>query len=125
MASKVYLTIFSMISGLYINHQKSTTLSISDDFSIVSHIVSYLSCRPGSLSFSYLGLSLRGRVLNCQSWNHVGDNFRSRLSQWKSLHLSMGGRLTLIKSILNLIPIYALSIRILPVQVQKTLHSDD
>lgn len=34
----------------------------------------------------------------------------------------MGGRLTLIKSVLCLIPIYSLSIRILPVRLRNTLH---
>lgn len=72
---------------------------------------------------NYLGLSLRGRVLDYKSWDHVIDLFRARLAQWKTRHLSMGGRLTLIKSVLNSIPIYALSVRIVPVQVRKKLHS--
>lgn len=51
------------------------------------------------------------------------DLFGAGLAKWKTRHLSMGGKLTLIKSVLNFISIYALSVHILPVQVRNRLHS--
>lgn len=69
--------------------------------------------------FIYLILPLGSRVLDWNSWNHVLDIFKSKLALWKTQHFSMGGRLTLTKSVLNSISIYALSIQMLTVRVPK------
>lgn len=52
----------------------------------------------------------------------VIDDFRSKLSIWKVGHLSLGGRLTLIKAVLSSIPIYPLSVMLLPVRIMNTMH---
>ena len=45
-----------------------------------------------------------------QSWNEIFDNVFARLSKWKMKTLSIGGRLTLLKSVIGSIPIYNMSI---------------
>ncbi|KAM0041803.1 putative reverse transcriptase zinc-binding domain-containing protein [Helianthus debilis subsp. tardiflorus] len=50
-------------------------------------------------------------------WNTVIETIQNRLSSWKAKTLSMGGRLTLIKSVLSSLPIYYLSIYKAPVMV--------
>lgn len=62
-------------------------------------------------------------MLDYKSWDHVVNLVGSRLAQWMSCHLSMGGRITLIKSVLNYIPIYALSVYVLYVRVRNNLYS--
>ncbi|GJX09334.1 RNA-directed DNA polymerase, eukaryota, reverse transcriptase zinc-binding domain protein [Tanacetum coccineum] len=65
--------------------------------------VSFLS------SFYYLGT--RWRFLDSvQAWQEIVEKVKSRLSKWKSKTLSIGGRLTLLKSVLGSIPVFHMSI---------------
>nr|GEY06303.1 hypothetical protein [Tanacetum cinerariifolium] len=45
----------------------------------------------------------------CNSWEKVVNRVRNKLSAWKAKSFSIGGRLTLIKYVLDSIPIYYLS----------------
>lgn len=112
-----------MIYDLSIDIHINTISGIGDYVFIVSHITSEFNCRFGSLSFNYLSLPLKSRVLDCKSWDHVVNMVRSRLAQWKSCHLSVGGKLILINFVLNIIHIYALSIRVLSIHVSNNQHS--
>lgn len=69
------LTVFSMLSGLTINLQKSIIIGVGRDILAASQIASENGCRTSSLHVTYLGLPLGGNVLNCNSWNHVIDIF--------------------------------------------------
>lgn len=50
------------------------------------------------------------------------DLVQGRLESWQSRYLFMGGRLVLIRSVLSSIPIYHMSVNVLPVGVKKKLH---
>lgn len=71
---------------------------------------------------NYLSLPFDSRLVDCSNWDHKMELFKARLAQWKARYLSLGGRLTLIKSVINSILIYALSVCILHVNVQNKLH---
>ena len=58
-----------------------------------------------------------------KGWGKLVDKFRSRLSRWKVTTLSIGGRLTLIKSVLGGLGIYYLSLFVMPVSIAKKLES--
>ncbi|XP_058746851.1 uncharacterized protein LOC131619813 [Vicia villosa] len=49
------------------------------------------------------------KVLVRRVWKDVVTNIKSRLSMWKGRNISIGGRMTLIGSVLNVIPIFTLS----------------
>lgn len=109
--------------GLTINLSKSIVSSISSDAEFAEHVANELRCRTGSFLMKYLGLPIGGRLINFLSWDHVLDIFKGRLAQWQTRHLSLEGRLTLIKLVLNSIPIHTLSVRLLPDGVHNKLHS--
>nr|GEX71500.1 RNA-directed DNA polymerase, eukaryota, reverse transcriptase zinc-binding domain protein [Tanacetum cinerariifolium] len=57
------------------------------------------------------------------SWSEIIEGMEARLSRWKLKTLSIGGRLTLIKSVLGAINIYHMSMFKVPMQVLQKLES--
>jgi hypothetical protein len=55
------------------------------------------------------------------TWEPLVEKISRKLNSWGNKHISFGGRLVLINSVLNSIPIFYLSIMKLPVQVRKML----
>ncbi|GKA04728.1 hypothetical protein Tco_0683848, partial [Tanacetum coccineum] len=58
-----------------------------------------------------------------QSWNEIVDSMIVRLSKWKMKTLPIGGRLTLLKSVLGSMPIYHMSIFKDPLKVLQHMKS--
>ena len=69
----------------------------------------------------YLGIPIHYRRLSNADWKRVEERFEKRLSSWKGKHLSTGGRLTLINSMLSSSPMYMMSIFAIPGGVLKKL----
>ncbi|GKA36318.1 phospholipase-like protein [Tanacetum coccineum] len=58
-----------------------------------------------------------------QAWQEVVEKVKTRLSKWKMKTLSIGGRLTLLKSVLGSIPIFHMSLFRVPSRVLQILES--
>ena len=58
-----------------------------------------------------------------QAWQEVVEKVKTRLSKWKMKTLSIGGRLTLLKSVLGSIPIFHMSMFRVPSKVLQILES--
>ncbi|XP_058725827.1 uncharacterized mitochondrial protein AtMg00310-like [Vicia villosa] len=69
----------------------------------------FLNCGVGVLPFKFLGIKVGGNPRKVSMWNEVIEYVRKRLKKWRGRFLSMGGRVTLLNSILNAVPIYSLS----------------
>ena len=69
----------------------------------------------------YLGIPIHYRRLSNADWKRVEERFEQRLSSWKGKHLSTGGRLTLINSVLSSLPMYMMSFFAIPKGVVKKL----
>ncbi|GJX81477.1 RNA-directed DNA polymerase, eukaryota, reverse transcriptase zinc-binding domain protein [Tanacetum coccineum] len=104
------LHVFYLASGLKINIQKSNIYGIGVNEEEVYNMASNTGCTAGNIPFNYLGLPIGSNMKSTASWKVLVDRFRSRLSTWKANILSIGGRLTLIKSVLGSLGIYYLSI---------------
>nr|GEZ50399.1 GDSL esterase/lipase At3g48460-like [Tanacetum cinerariifolium] len=87
-------------SGLKINIHKSN-YGIGVSIEKVSIMAYSIGCAPGSLPFTYLGLPISSNMNLISNWQPLIDRFQSRLSSWKANMLSIGGRLTLIKAVLD------------------------
>ena len=73
-----------------------------------------LGCKVGSLSASYLGLSLGAPHNSIAVWDPIEERFWKRLALWKCQFISKGGRITVIQSTLSSMPIYFMSLFRLP-----------
>lgn len=85
---------FELASGLKINLHKAAGLHYS----------------TSSLPFTYLGLPVGANMKRVASWREVVVKMEKSLSRWKQKILSIGGRLTLVKSVLNILPLYFFSL---------------
>ena len=70
----------------------------------------------------YLGMSLGTPDKTAFVWNPILERMEKKLSGWKLLYLSKGGRLTLLKSTLSSLPTYYLSLFVIPVAVVDRLE---
>ena len=100
---------FEALSSLNINLKKSSLMSVGrvDD---VERLAFELGCNIGSLPTEYLGLPLGAKHKAARVWDGVEERFRRRLALWKRQHISKGGRLTLIRSVISNMPTYLLSL---------------
>ncbi|GKD03683.1 hypothetical protein Tco_1178657 [Tanacetum coccineum] len=117
------LKCFENASGLKVNLSKSRLFGIGIPINEVHEVASSLGCMHDSLPFMYLGLPVGKKMRLCDGWNEVINRFRERLSAWKAKALSIGGRLTLVKSVLGSLPIYYLSLFKAPKKVINLLES--
>ncbi|GJS38524.1 RNA-directed DNA polymerase, eukaryota, reverse transcriptase zinc-binding domain protein [Tanacetum coccineum] len=62
-------------------------------------------------------------MARCTNWNAIIQKFSFKLSSWKARLLSVGGRLSLIKSVLGNLPTFYMSIYLMPVSIRKKLKS--
>ncbi|GJU06460.1 RNA-directed DNA polymerase, eukaryota, reverse transcriptase zinc-binding domain protein [Tanacetum coccineum] len=116
------LHVFYLASGLKINIHKSNIYGIGVNKDEVLSMASNAGCMAGDVPFNYLGLPIGSNMKSIASWKTLVDRFHMRLSSWKANLLSIGGRLTLIKSVLGSLGIYYLSIFRAPESVLQDLE---
>ncbi|KAJ0611749.1 putative RNA-directed DNA polymerase [Helianthus annuus] len=116
------LRCFHICSGLRINLSKSSIIGVGiGDADLASSAMAF-GCRVEKLPFKYLGLPVGANMNRISNWRTVIELFESRLSLWKASLLSIGGRLTLIKSVLQSLPLYFFSLFRAPVGVIDRLE---
>nr|GEX48861.1 RNA-directed DNA polymerase, eukaryota [Tanacetum cinerariifolium] len=92
---------FHRASGLKINLIKSQVLGIGIPRDIVSQGASRIGCDVLRIPFKYLGVTVGDHMSRCSTWSGIIQKIKTQLSKWKSKTLFVGGRLTLLKSVLD------------------------
>ena len=80
----------------------------------IQSLANILQCKVGSLLMIYLGMPLGTLYKTTSIWNPIFERMEKKLSGWKCLYLSEGGRLTLLKSTLSSLLTYYLSLFTIP-----------
>nr|GEW34398.1 putative RNA-directed DNA polymerase, eukaryota, reverse transcriptase zinc-binding domain protein [Tanacetum cinerariifolium] len=83
----------------------------------------FIGCLVLKLSFKYLGVMIGNSLSRKLSWAPIIQKIQSRLSKWKAKTLSIGGRFTLLKSVLGASPIYSMSIYKVPTDILDLMES--
>jgi len=81
----------------------------------------FLHCREGVVPFKYLGLSVGANSRKVPTWEPMLDQLKKRLNSWGNKYVSLGGRIALLNSVLNAIPIFYLSFLKILVKVLKMM----
>lgn len=81
-------------------------LILVGDVDQVESLAVILGCGVATLPVKYLGLPLGAFYKSIHKWDGVIEKIEHRLSSWKRVHLSKGGRATLIKCTLANLPTY-------------------
>jgi hypothetical protein len=116
---KAILRGFEMASGLKVNFGKSSLIgvNVSNDFMIMA--CTFLNCRRGTAPFNYLGLPVGANPRSLTTWEPLLAKLQKRLNSWGNKYISLGGRVVLLNSVLNAIPIFFLSFLKMPLQVWR------
>ena len=116
------LRIFYLCSGLKINLHKSHLYGMGITGDDLNNFAGSIGCKIGKLPFDYLGIKLGANMNRIAHWTPVLETIQNRLASWKAKTLSIGGRLTLVKSVLSSLPIYYLSLYKAPVAVMDQIE---
>eukprot|EP00253_Pinus_taeda_P010995 PITA_10995 len=108
---KKVLDIFMKASGMEVNKEKSCTFIFNTPEAIKTHLTRTLGFRQGDLPTKYLGNQLDIHPTRMKNWQEVIDKIKKRLASWSFRSLNIASRIVLLKSVLQSIPIYPLSIR--------------
>ncbi|GJR98128.1 RNA-directed DNA polymerase, eukaryota [Tanacetum coccineum] len=117
------LKCFFLASGVKINLHKSKLTGIGVSKDQVDLAASLVGCSTFYPPFHYLGVKVGASMSRLNSWKDVISKLSSRLSKWKLKTLSIGGRLTLLKSVLTAIPLYYMSLYKAPAGILKDMES--
>ena len=118
---RLALSCFQAFTSLKVNVGKSEIVPIGE-MTNIHNLAKILQCRVGSLPMIYLGMPLGTSYKTAFVWNSILERMEKKLSGWKRLYLSKGGRLTLLKSTLSSLPTYYLSLFTVPKVVAMRLE---
>ncbi len=118
---KSVLLAFEQLLDLKINFHKSELYCFGEALEYREQYNQLFGCQVGNFPFRYLGISIHYRKLRNAEWREVVERFLKKLSSWKGKLLSLGGRLTLINSVLSSLPMYMMSFLAIPSGVRKKL----
>lgn len=85
-------------------------------------LATVLVCGVDTLPTVYLSMPLGRKSKDVEIRNNIVEKTESSLAQWKAQYLSLGGRVTLINSMLDSLPTYVMSLFPIPANVVKKLN---
>ena len=118
---KMLLCAFEQLSGLKINFHKSEIFCFRQAKEMEQQYSQLFGCQSGKYLFRYLGIPMHFRKLSNAHWRIIEEKFEKKLSSWKGKHMSVGGRLVLINSVLTSLTMFMLSFFEVPKGVLEKL----
>ena len=108
------LDLYLKASGQKINDDKSSIFFFNTPRLIQNRIARILRFQIGTLPLMYLGVPLYLGAQRRDYWQGILDKFRSKVSHWTNRWLSSAGRLVLLKTVVQSLPIYRCGVQIPP-----------
>ncbi|GKV46217.1 hypothetical protein SLEP1_g53216 [Rubroshorea leprosula] len=111
---KSIMITFELVSGLKINFGKSQLMGVGVEDNWRNKMAYRLCCKERELPFKYLGIPIGGNHKRVAMWQPMVESFKKKLTTWKGRYLSLGGRITLINSVLSSLPVFLMSVYLIP-----------
>lgn len=106
---KLLLYIFEMMCGLKVNYQKSEIFTVGGDENVIKTYANMFNCDIGKFPIKYLGMPVSYTALKNSDWEFIVEKYMKWFEAWIGNAASMGGRLTLLDSVITQISIYHMS----------------
>lgn len=110
------INVFYDASGLRINASKSSFICQCDDANLRYFISGFFPFAQNGLEegIKYLGFKIKPCSYEAADWNWLVLRVSRRINSWESRWLTLGGRLILVQSILQSLPVYWFTLFIIP-----------
>jgi hypothetical protein len=121
---KDLLELFSKATGMAFSPQKSMFLEVgwsTEDIALLKEFLPY-DVKSVDEGFKYLGCFLKPNCYNKVDWYWLVRKFEKRIANWSLRWLSLGGRVTLVKVVLESIPVYWLSLAKIPKSILNIIR---
>lgn len=89
-----------------VNFHKSRVIRINTSNNILDVAAKFLSCKIEGKSFSFLGIPVDANPRRISIGDPLLGNIKDKVSFWKGRILSIGGRITLLKSVICSLSIF-------------------
>ena len=116
-------TSYALASGQVINPSKSTVFYGSISPARIDQITDLIGLNKGSLPFTYLGVPIFKGNPKRTHLQPIADKIRSKLLAWKASLLSIVGRVTLVKSVIQGMIVHPISIYSWPIKLLKDIEA--
>jgi hypothetical protein len=117
----VKLNTIEKLNLSYCGESYKTFFCINLEESFLRASSSFLHCAVESIPFRFLGIPVGADPRRRATWIPIIESMKKRLSIWNGRILSIGGRVTLINSVLSSLPLYYFSFFKAPSCVLKEL----
>lgn len=97
---KLLLFVLEKLSSIKINFHKSELFFFGEAKECQEQYSQMFGCQIGKYPVECLGIPMHFRKLNNHNWEVIEEIIEKKLSSWKGKHMSVGGRLVLVDSIL-------------------------
>jgi ribonuclease HI len=115
-------TRYALASGQIVNASKSTIYSGSISNARLLHIANSIGFSIGTMPFWYLGVPIFKGKPKRVHLQPIADRIKSKLAAWKASLLSIAGRLQLVKSVVQSMLVYSISVYSWPVSLLKEIE---
>ena len=117
------LDVYLATSGQLINEGKSSIFFFNTPPSVQQRITRILRFESGSLLLIYLGIPISTGRQSRDSCQVILDKFKVKVNHWTHRWLSFVGRVQLLQSVVQALPLYRCMIQVAPVSFVKSLDS--
>jgi hypothetical protein len=121
---KKLLNLFCQASGMEVNCEKSCFLHNnyeSENLSSIENLFG-IPIAPLDYGMKYLGFHLKPNDYRVSDWFWLLQKIEKRVGHWSYRWLSLGGRLILIKSVLQNLPVYWLTLAKVPANIKVKIR---